>query len=175
MSEPAVVLVGAAGAGKTTVGRALAASLGTDFVDSDDVLAEAAGMPLDQLMVGLGEAAYRQREGAAVLAALSRGGSVVALGSGSLADPGTRRRLSELPVAWLRVSAANAANRSGLNVPRPVGLGNVRATMAALIAAQEPHYAEAADVEVDTDFREIDDIVAELLAALGRKGSAHVG
>ena len=132
-------------------------------------------MPLDQLMVGLGEAAYRQREGAAVLAALSRIGSVVALGSGSLADPGTRRRLSELPVAWLRVSAANAANRSGLNVPGRWAWATSGPPWPPLIAAQEPHYAEVADVEVDTDFREIDDIVAELLAALGRKGSAHVG
>ncbi len=166
MNGPLVVLVGAAGAGKTTVGRALAEALGTSFVDSDDLVAAAAGMPLDLVMVELGETAYRTHERAAVREALSRTGCVVALGAGALADPHTREQLEAVLVAWLRVSAANAANRSGLNAPRPVGLGNVRATMAALIAAQEPNYAEVADIQVDTDFRQVDEIVAEVTKAL---------
>ncbi|MFI0433618.1 MAG: shikimate kinase [Candidatus Nanopelagicales bacterium] len=173
MSDPFVVLVGASGAGKTTVGRALAEALGGGFVDSDDLLADAAGIPLDQVMIDLGEPGYRELERDAVARALATSGSVVAVGAGAVADDVTRQRLSSVPVAWLRVSAANAANRSGLNAPRPVGLGNVRATLAALMAAQAPNYADVADIVVETDFRSVADIASEIRTSLDLKGSAR--
>ncbi|MFM2438681.1 MAG: hypothetical protein RLZ55_1504, partial [Actinomycetota bacterium] len=132
-----------------------------------------AGLPLDQVMVDLGERAYRELERDAVARALATIGSVVALGAGAVADDATRQRLASVPVAWLRVNAANAANRSGLNAPRPVGLGNVRATLAALMAAQEPHYADVADIVVETDFRSVADIASEIRTSLDLKGSAR--
>jgi shikimate kinase len=68
---------------------------------------------------------------------------------------------------WLQVGAAAGAHRVGLDVPRPVLLGNVRGRLAALVQERAPLYAEVARVTVDTDDREPAEVADLVLAELG--------
>ena len=70
---PVVVLVGAPGCGKTTVGRALAATLGVEFRDTDTDIEQMAGKPIPEIFIDEGEAHFRTLERAAVAAALAAG------------------------------------------------------------------------------------------------------
>lgn len=167
MSRPRVVLVGAAGAGKTAVGRLLAAQWSLPFRDTDADIEQVTGASPGDILVLSGEAEFRRRERAAVQSAL-RSAGVVAIGGGAPSDPDVRAAIhaAQAPVVWLRVTAPNAIARLGLHVPRPVGLGNVRAQVAALMKMLEPHYAALATLTVDTDFQELADVTAAVVAGL---------
>lgn len=170
---PAVVLlVGAPGAGKSTVGRILAETLGATYLDTDDFVARAAARTsAAEVMTEDGEERFRSWEGVAVGEALDsaageKSGAVVAIGSGAVAEPAVRDLLSTQMVAWLRVTAANAATRTGLNAIRPVALGNIRAQFAAQLRAREPWYDEVSTFAVETDHRQPAEIAAEIAAWL---------
>jgi shikimate kinase len=164
---PVVVLVGVPGAGKSTVGRALAARLGVGFRDTDADVESGTGRQIADIFVESGEPEFRALEAAAVTTALAEHGGVLALGGGAVMDPGTRMRLAGRPVVWLRVGLAAASQRAGLGVARPVLLGNVRAQMKALMDSRAPLYAEVARFTVDTDALSVDDVVATIVAELG--------
>jgi shikimate kinase len=162
-----VVLVGVPGSGKTTVGRLLAQRLGVTFRDTDVDVEEAEGKPVPDIFVDSGEPHFRALERTAVASALREHDGVLALGGGAVLDPGTRALLLGQPTVWLQVGAAAGAHRVGLDVPRPVLLGNVRGRLAALVQERAPLYAEVARVIVDTDGRAPDEVAADVLAALG--------
>ncbi len=163
-------LVGAPGAGKTSVGAALARRLDWDVIETDALVAQSAGLDkASTVMTERGEQAFRALEANAVGEALERAerrdpGAVVAIGSGAVSDPAVREALVGLPVVWLRVTAPNAASRVGLNAIRPVALGNIRAQFAAQLRAREPWYDEVSTWAVETDHRSIDDIAGDILA-----------
>ncbi len=156
------VLVGAPGAGKTTVGRRLAEHLGCSFTDTDALVEEESGMSVSDIFVTLGEPAFREREEDAVARALG-GDGVVALGGGAVMSPATRDRLREQPVIWLRVDLSSAASRVGMNTARPLLLGNVRTKMATLLQDRAPLYEEVATAVVDTSGRKVRDVVADVV------------
>ena len=146
-----MVLVGVPGAGKSTVGRALAERLGVGFRDTDADIEAGTGRSIPDIFVESGEPEFRRLEAAAVDVALREHAGVLALGGGAVLDGGTRAALAGRPVVWLRVGLAAASQRAGLSVPRPVLLGNLRAQMKALIDAREPLYTEVAALILDTD------------------------
>lgn len=149
---PACVLIGAPGAGKTKVGRTLAAQLGVDFRDTDQDVAATAGKSVSDIFVADGEPAFRAMEAHAVAAALREHAGVLALGGGAVLDPGTQALLADQRVVWLRVGLAVAARRTGMSTtPRPLLLGNLRATLKGLLEARDPIYAKLAVFTVDAD------------------------
>jgi shikimate kinase len=162
-----VVLVGAPGSGKTTVGTLLAQRLGVGFRDTDHDVEVTEGKPVPDIFVDSGEPYFRELERAAVALALSEHDGVLALGGGAVLDEGTRALLREQPTAWLQVGAAAGAKRVGLDVPRPVLLGNVRGRLATLVAERAPLYAEVARITVDTDGLEPQAVAASVIAGLG--------
>lgn len=166
MNPGHVVVVGAPGAGKTSIGQALARHLDVLFVDTDTVVTQLSGRDLPELFITAGEAGVRRYERQAVADAVSGAPAVVALGSGAVLDEEVRSSVEGLPTVWLRVTAPNAIARVGMNGPRPVALGNIRAQFAAMMVDREPLYAEMATLAVDTDHRPEDDIVAAVLAGL---------
>jgi shikimate kinase len=85
------ILIGPPGAGKSTVGPLLAGMLGVTFLDTDSVVEETAGKPVGDIFVTDGEAAFRALEQAAVAQAIEGHRGVLALGSGAILDPATRR------------------------------------------------------------------------------------
>ncbi len=164
---PVVVLVGVPGSGKSTVGSLLASRLGVGFRDTDRDVEEREGKTVSDVFVDSGETYFRAVEKEAVAAALTDHDGVLALGGGAVLDEDTRALLAGHPTVWLQVTAASGAHRVGLDVPRPVLLGNVRGRLATLLTERGPLYAEVARLTVDTESRTPDDVAAEILTGLG--------
>lgn len=163
---PRVVLVGPPGAGKTTVGKALARRWGVEFRDSDVDVEAAVGMPVADVFVSLGEPVFREHERVAVAAALTEHDGVLALGGGAVMTPAVADLISEARVVFLDVSLADAGNRVGLNVARPLLLGNVRGQLKALMEARHPTYERVSRVVVDTSGRTVEEVVLAVEGAL---------
>lgn len=163
LMPPTLVLVGPPGAGKTTVGRALAARLGSAFRDTDDDVEAIAGQTISHIFVGDGEDRFRELERAAVATALAEHDGVLALGGGAVLDDGVRRAIRGNHVVYLAVSITAAAPRIGFNRDRPLLLGNPRAQWVRLLEARRPLYEEVATVTVDTDGRDVDAVVDDIL------------
>jgi shikimate kinase len=164
-----LVLVGLMGAGKTTVGQRCAKLLDRPFVDTDELVVAAAGVPFDDIWAAEGEQGFRARERVAVAdAAASPTPLVISCGGGAVLDPENRRVLrSEGVVVWLTASATELASRLVHDDSRPLLAGGDKtATLARLGSLREPAYEAAAHVQVDTDGRtpeEIADVVVEEL------------
>ena len=150
-SRPSVVLVGSMGAGKTTVGRLVAEALGEEFLDTDDVVERAAGRAVSEIFIDEGEARFRELERHAVAESLASHRGVLALGGGAVMDPTTRELLDDHIVVFLRVGLADAAQRVGLGVSRPLLIGNVRGRIKQLLDERAPVYESVADHAIDTD------------------------
>jgi shikimate kinase len=164
--SPVVVLVGAPGAGKSTVGALIAQRLGVAFRDTDADVEAAAGMPVADIFITSGEEAFRALERDAVARALAEHDGVLALGGGAVLDPATRDLLRGHPVVHLVVSSSAAAKRVGLARDRPLLVGAPRAQLAALLKARTPLYEEVARGQVETEQRtpeEVADLVLEAL------------
>jgi shikimate kinase len=163
---PVAVFVGTMGAGKTSVGQAVARLLGVPFADTDTIIEEQAGKPIPEIFFDDGEDAFRAMERATVASALKEFGGVLALGGGAIMDEGTRELLARHTVIWLSVELGDAVKRVGLGAGRPMLAINPRATMKYLLDQRKPLYASVATHTVPTDGREIDDIAAEVVALL---------
>jgi shikimate kinase len=163
---PVAVLVGTMGAGKTTVGRLLAERLGVGFVDSDQVVEEQAGKPVQEIFVDDGEPAFRALERDAVARSLVDHDGVLSLGGGAVLDPATREALAGHPVVFLRVGLAEAVKRVGLGVGRPLLLGGVRGRVKQLLDERTPVYEAVARIAVDTDERTPQDVAEEIARRL---------
>ena len=164
--SPVCVLVGPMGAGKTTVGSLVAASLGVAFQDTDTIVEEWAGKPVQDIFVDDGEPRFRELERAAVASALASHDGVLALGGGAILAPETRSLLRDRVVVFLSVELADAAHRVGLGVGRPLLAVNPRATMKHLLDERRPLYEEVATVVVKTDGVPPDQVAAAVVAAL---------
>ncbi|MBM7493905.1 shikimate kinase [Micromonospora luteifusca] len=165
---PVVVLVGVPGCGKTTVGRALAATLGVEFRDTDLDIEQMAGKPIPEIFIDEGEEHFRTLERAAVAAALAAGTGVLALGGGAVLAEETRAALIGHRVVHLSVELPDAVKRVGLGAGRPLLAINPRATLKHLMDQRRPLYAEVATETVVTDGRAPAEVVVEIAALLPR-------
>ena len=159
MTRPRLVLVGTMGAGKTSVGRRLAATWGVGFRDTDHDVEASEGRAISDIFVDSGEEVFRELERAAVALALSTHDGVLALGGGAVLDESTRAALEGHQVVFLRVGLSDAAKRVGLGTSRPMLLGNVRGRVKQLIDERTPVYESVAVHVVDTDGLGIDEVV----------------
>jgi shikimate kinase len=163
---PVAVLVGPPGAGKTTIGRAVAALLGVPFTDSDDLVEATAGKPIPEIFFDDGEPAFRELEVAAIANALESFGGVLALGGGAILNEDTRALLAAQTVVFLTVELSDAVKRVGLGAGRPLLSINPRATLKFLMDQRRPLYASVATHTVATDARAPEDIAVEVAALL---------
>jgi len=106
--RPVAVVVGPPGAGKTTIGTALAQQLGRPFRDTDADIEELAGKPIPEIFFDEGEEYFRTLEKNAVAAALAEHGGVLALGGGAVLAPQTREALRGHTVIYLSVELTDA-------------------------------------------------------------------
>ncbi|HUR54205.1 MAG TPA: shikimate kinase [Gemmataceae bacterium] len=149
-------LIGYRGSGKTTVGRALAARLGWDFLDADVSIESLAGKSILDIFKTEGETAFRDRE-SAVLADLARlTKTVVATGGGVVLRDQNRALLRAGFVTWLTASPEALAARiaadptTATRRPNLTAAGGVQ-EVRALLAVREPYYRDAADFVVDAE------------------------
>jgi shikimate kinase len=161
--RPVLVLVGAPGAGKTTVGRLAAERLGVSFRDTDDDVEATAGKSIPELFFDDGEPAFRELERAAVETALKEHDGVLSLGGGAVLDASTREHLKPHNVAFLSVGLADATKRIGMSAARPVLALNPRAQLQQLLAERLPLYREVASIEIATDGKTPEQVLEELL------------
>ncbi len=166
MSQPYVVLIGAPGSGKTTVGALLAVEVGLAFHDVDAVIESRVGKPVVEIFADDGEAVFRAFEEATTVELLGQPG-VVSLGGGAVLSETVRLALRGHRVVWLQVGAPNAARRVGLNEARPLLLGNIRGTLIRLLAERTPLYAEVATVSISTDDHDVADVVRQIVGLTG--------
>ncbi|MFZ9316678.1 MAG: shikimate kinase, partial [Candidatus Nanopelagicaceae bacterium] len=138
---PPIILIGPPGAGKTSVGKALAKKLSLNFLDSDKVVEEKSGKSIPEIFITDGEPAFREMERAAVIDLIENQDGVIALGGGSVMDLEVSKRLLPMAnVVFLDVSISNAAPRVGFNRDRPLLLGNPRQQWIALMEKRRSTY-----------------------------------
>ena len=167
MTRPRVVLVGAMGAGKTTVAGLLGEAWGLPVRDSDADVERATGRSVPDIFVESGEQAFRALEADAVASALSEHEGVLALGGGAVLAEGTRALLAGHTVVFLRVGLSEAVSRVGLGAGRPLLLGNVRGRIKLLLDERTPVYESVATHVVDTDGRTADEVAREVAYRVG--------
>ena len=163
---PVLVLVGAPGSGKTTVGGLVAGFRGLGFRDTDADVEAAAGCSISDIFVDEGESGFRTREIAAVSTAVAQHEGVLSVGGGAVESPQVRRTLAGLPVVWLTVGATEAGKRVGIHGPRPAQFGNIRAQWNEMMNRRAPLYDEVARWSVETDGRSPDQVAEAVVALL---------
>lgn len=165
--EKTLVLVGMMGAGKTSVGRRLASTLGVPFRDADVEIEAAAGCTINEIFERFGEPAFRSGERKVIARLLSDPPHVLAAGGGAFIDAETRERIKERAVSiWLRAPLELLIQRVLRKDTRPL-LRNTdsRATLERLLRDREPIYAQA-DIVVESDEGPHDVVVKRIVAAL---------
>src|SRR6516162_1436362 len=103
LGRRSVVLVGMMGAGKSSIGRRLAARLGIPFSDADAEIEEAAGMSVADIFEAHGEPSFRSGEARVIARLLEHGPQVLATGGGAFISPQTRDKIHEKGISvWLK-------------------------------------------------------------------------
>src|SRR5689334_1491622 len=162
-----VVLVGMMGAGKSTIGRRLAARLNLPFVDADTEIEAAAGMSIPEIFEAHGEPHFRDGEARVIARLLENGPGVLATGGGSFMREETRRRIGEKAVSiWLKADPDVILRRVKRRIDRPLlQTADPAATVTRLLSEREPVY-EHADITIASREVPHDKIVDECLDAL---------
>ncbi|MEP7241114.1 MAG: shikimate kinase [Devosia sp.] len=167
-----VALVGMMGAGKTTVGRRLAARLGRHFVDSDEEVEKAAGMTIEEIFAAHGEADFRAGEARVIARLLKDRDLVLGTGGGAFINAETRALIKAAAISvWINADFELLYHRVQRRSNRPLlKTANPRETLQALIEARYPIYAEADITVVSKDVPQ-DQVASEVIDAL----AAHFG
>lgn len=165
--DRSVVLVGLMGAGKSAIGRRLAARLGLKFVDADAEIEKAAGCTIADFFELHGEAAFREGERRVVARLLKEPPHVLATGGGAFMDLETRRYIRERGISvWLRADIELLLARVSRRDDRPLlKTGDKRDVLARLIEERYPVYAEA-DIVVDSEDVPHERMVEKIVAGL---------
>lgn len=175
MSRPRAVLVGPPGAGKSTVGRALAHRWGVAFRDTDRDVEQVAGMTVADIFVTAGEQHFRSLERSAVMTALAEHEGVLALGGGAVLDADVRTALLDHVVVHLDVGLAAAMSRLAMNRSRPLLVGNVRGQWQRLSDERRPLYLQVAGLSVLTDGMSAAQVADRVVAALETEAASDQG
>ena len=139
------------GAGKSCIGRLLAATLGLPFDDADKEIEAAAGCSIEDIFAAHGEAAFRDGERRVITRLLTQPKMVLATGGGAFMDPQTRKLIRKHATSlWLRADVDLLVRRTARRNNRPLlKRGDPRDILSRLIDERYPIYAEA-DVVVDS-------------------------
>jgi shikimate kinase len=147
-----VTLVGMMGAGKSSVGRRLAARLAVPFRDADSEIESAAGCTISEIFERYGEASFRDGERRVIARLLTEAPHVLATGGGAFMDAQTRAAVKELSLSvWIKAPIEILLQRVKRRDNRPLlKTGDPRETLERLLKEREPQYAEA-DLTIESE------------------------
>jgi shikimate kinase len=162
-----VTLVGMMGAGKSAIGRRLAARLEVPFRDADTEIETAAGCTISEIFERYGEPAFRDGERRVISRLLTEAPHVLATGGGAFMDAQTRDGIKANTVSiWIKAPVEILLQRVKRRDNRPLlKNGDPRETLERLLEVREPVYAEA-DLTIESEegphSLAVDRIIAEL-------------
>ena len=166
-----VVLVGMMGAGKSTIGRRLAARLGLRFFDADiEIEIAHAGMTIPEIFATHGEPYFRDGEARVIARLLDGGPAVIATGGGAVMREETRNRIRDKAVSiWLKADLDVIMKRVRRRADRPLlQTEDPTGTVQRLLDAREPVYVTA-DLTIASRDVPHDAIVDEIFATLRQR------
>ena len=159
-----IVLVGMMGAGKSSIGRRLAARLGLRFIDADHEIERAAGMSIPDIFAKHGEPEFRKGEARVIARLLDNGPQVLATSGGAMMDQQTRDLIHIKGVSvWLKADLDVLMKRTKRRNDRPLA-----EKIKDLLPLREPVYA-LADITVQSRDEPHEAIVDEMVTALAGK------
>ncbi|BEV73163.1 shikimate kinase [Paludibacterium sp. B53371] len=167
-------LVGLMGAGKTTVGRALARKAEKTFYDSDQEIEARTGVRVATIFDIEGEPRFREREACVIADLVKLDNIVLATGGGAVLKEQNRRLLAQHgTVIYLRANIDDLLTRTQLDRNRPLlRTADPRARLASLFEERDPLYREIADLVIDTTQQNVNTLVGhleeQLLALTGK-------
>lgn len=169
-----IILVGMMGAGKTTVGRLLAAQLGSRFIDTDQEIEARTGVSIPTIFEIEGEAGFRNREAKVVDDLTREAGLVMATGGGVVLDPRNRKNLAERGfVVYLHALPRLLFQRTRHDRNRPLlQVDDPLAKLGELYTLRDPLYREVADLIVESGEAGAQRLVRQLEQEF-RKRCAH--
>jgi shikimate kinase len=162
-----IVLVGLMGAGKTSIGRRLAAKLGLSFVDADQEIEKAAGKSIPEIFADHGEPYFREGERRVIARLLDNGAQVLATGGGAFMNDETRARIAQASISvWLRADLPLLMKRVMKRDNRPLlKQDDPEAVMRNLMDTRYPVYGQA-NVTVESRDVQHAQMVNEVVRAL---------
>ena len=164
-----IVLIGPPGAGKSTVGRALAKLLNLDFIDSDKEIERITERKISEIFVEDGEDFFRKIELSTVKDLLENFNGVISLGGGAPINNEIQEILQngDFEVIFLDVSISQAANRIGFNKERPLLLVNPRQQWIKLMNDRRSIYENVSNQYFLTDSKKPAEAAEEIATMLG--------
>ena len=171
--KTSIALIGLRGAGKTSVGRELAATIGGTCVDTDARVVREAGCSIADIFAREGEAGFRERERKAIAELAANPPPVISVGGGAVLDPRNVETLRTIAtivwltappdVLWRRVSGDAASGASRPPLTDLDGPGEMKR----LHELRRPLYQQAAEFVIDTANASPREAAAMIVAAIG--------
>jgi shikimate dehydrogenase len=161
-----IALVGFMGAGKSSVGKALARKTGKPFTDLDSLVEKRAGKSISRIFKEDGEPAFRQLEKAITADSARKSGKVIACGGGVLLDPSNITALKKSSIiVYLKASNSAILKRVSSGPLRPL-LADGK-DIVPLITSRKPLYEQSADITIDTTRLGVDRAADRIIERLG--------
>ena len=170
-----IILIGYRGSGKSAVGSKLAGRLKMRFVDTDDLIEERQGAPINDIVKSHGWDHFRKLEKGIIEEISRRNNLIVAPGGGAVLDADNVKALRRNGfIIWLKADREALLKRinqdPGTNARRPTltGKGTLE-ELQEVISAREPFYERASEIQIDTSMLAVDAVVESILTALKEK------
>ncbi len=153
------------GAGKSTIGRRLAESMGKEFLDSDHEIEKRTGVSIPTIFDIEGEQGFRDRESAVIDELTRKKGITLATGGGAVLNAENRRWLAARGIViYLNATVDQLYKRTRLDRNRPLlQTKNPKERLQQLLTERDPLYREIADLVVDTDDRSVQQAIPEMI------------
>jgi shikimate kinase / 3-dehydroquinate synthase len=176
LSGRSVVLVGMMGAGKTSVGKRLAARLGLPFVDADAEIEAGAQLTISEIFERFGEAYFREGERRVIARLLTSGPMVLATGGGAFMNAVTRENIANHGVSvWLKPGFEVLLARVRKKSNRPLlKTADPEQTLRELLEERSPIYA-LADFTIESHDTAHDSVVEAILQRLASAPRGNAG
>ncbi|MEE9304325.1 MAG: shikimate kinase [Thiotrichaceae bacterium] len=170
-----IILTGLMGAGKSTIGRALAKRRRMEFFDSDRLIEERTGVDIPTIFEIEGEEGFRDREQQVIADLVAEKGVVIAIGGGSLIREANRNLLTESGILiYLRATPQQLYSRIRYDKSRPLmQTDNPLQTLTRILKNREKYYLDTADLIIRTGKHRVNVTIKQIENGLNQLGEGH--